>query len=256
MDKRLLGRTGIGVTPIGFGAFKIGRNQGIKYPRSYDLPDEDATAKLLHRVLDLGVNYIDTAPAYGLSEERIGRHLAGRRGEFILSTKAGETFRDGQSTYDFTPAALRSSMENSLRLLRTERVDILFLHSNGDDLRLANDDAIAAQMLRFKEAGQARAVGFSGKLPAGAQAAMNWADVLMVEYHCENTSHDAVMREANQRGIGVVVKKGLGSGRLDATHAIRFVLAHPAVQSVVVGTLNADHLQKNIAAAENPISPP
>ena len=252
MDKRLLGRTGIRVTPIGFGAFKIGRNQGIKYPSSYDLPDEDATARLLNSVVDMGINYIDTAPAYGMSEERIGRHLAGRRGEFTLSTKAGEVFRDGQSFYDFTPAALRTSVANSLRLLRTERVDILFLHSNGDDVRLASDDAIAAQMLRFKEAGQARAVGFSGKLPAGAQAAMNWADVLMVEYHSEDTSHDEVMREAAQRGIGVVVKKGLGSGRLDATHAIRFALAHPAVQSVVVGTLNADHLKTNIAAAESP----
>ena len=79
MVHRRLGRTGRHVSPIGFGAFKIGRNQGIKYASAYDLPDETAVAALLEGVLDLGINLIDTAPAYGLSEERIGRALGNDR---------------------------------------------------------------------------------------------------------------------------------------------------------------------------------
>ena len=73
---RRLGRSNLNVSPIGFGAFKIGRNAGIKYPSAYDLPDQRAVNLLLGGVLDLGITYFDTAPAYGLSEERLGRALA------------------------------------------------------------------------------------------------------------------------------------------------------------------------------------
>ena len=92
MVKRRLGRSAIEVSPIGFGSFKIGRNTGVKYPQAYELPDDDAVAKLTDGLLDLGINYIDTAPAYGLSEERLGAVLSGRRGDVVLSTKVGETF--------------------------------------------------------------------------------------------------------------------------------------------------------------------
>jgi aryl-alcohol dehydrogenase-like predicted oxidoreductase len=71
MQDRTLGRSGIRVSPLGFGAFKIGRNQGIKYPSSYDLPDEKSVSRLLNELLDLGITYIDTAPAYGLSEDAL-----------------------------------------------------------------------------------------------------------------------------------------------------------------------------------------
>src|SRR5438128_1494734 len=75
VDTRPLGSSGIAVTPIGFGAFKIGRNEGIKYPSAYSLPTDAESERLIHQILDLGVNYIDTAPAYGVSEERIGRAI-------------------------------------------------------------------------------------------------------------------------------------------------------------------------------------
>jgi aryl-alcohol dehydrogenase-like predicted oxidoreductase len=113
------------VTPLGFGAFKIGRNQGIKYPSAYDLPDEASVTRLLNEVLDLGINYIDTAPAYGLSEERIGRAIGRRRSKFVLSTKVGETFADGQSTFDFTERGIRESVERSLHRLKTNVIDIV-----------------------------------------------------------------------------------------------------------------------------------
>src|SRR5687768_4809484 len=101
MQHRILGKTGRLVSPIGFGAFKIGRNQGIKYPSGYALPDDVAVERLLNGVLDLGINLIDTAPAYGISEQRIGQFLSHRRNEFTLSTKVGETFEDGHSRYEY-----------------------------------------------------------------------------------------------------------------------------------------------------------
>src|SRR5262245_47651520 len=100
MVRRPLGRTGIQLSPIGFGAFKIGRNQGIKYAQEYNLPSEEDVERLIAGILDLGINYIDTAPAYGTSEERLGRVLGKfRRDDLIVSTKVGETFADGRSTY-------------------------------------------------------------------------------------------------------------------------------------------------------------
>src|SRR3990172_2700606 len=111
MPRRPLGRTGLVVSRLGFGAFKIGRNERVKYPQAYALPDDKTVEALLNGVLDLGINQIDTAPAYGSSEERIGRFLSHRRDEFILSTKVGETFADGASRYDFSRQAGRDSIE-------------------------------------------------------------------------------------------------------------------------------------------------
>jgi aryl-alcohol dehydrogenase-like predicted oxidoreductase len=250
MDPRPLGRTGLSVTPIGFGAFKIGRDAGAKYPRKYDLPDEDAVERLLIGVLDLGINYIDTAPAYGLSEERVGRCLAGRRGEFVLSTKVGERFEAGRSTFDFSAAGVRASVHESLRRLGTDVIDVLFIHSTGDDLGVMNDSDAVATMQDLKRRGHVRAIGLSGKTVEGARAALAWADAIMIQYHADDTSHAEVIAEVAAAGVGVVVKKGLASGHLPAERAVRFVLANPGVASLVVGTLNLEHLRANVRAAE------
>jgi aryl-alcohol dehydrogenase-like predicted oxidoreductase len=102
MRPRPIGQTGLFVSPIGYGSFKIGRNTKTKYPQSYDLPDEDKSIELLRALLPLGITYVDTAPAYGLSEERIGKALASSRSDLVLSTKVGESFENGISTYDFS----------------------------------------------------------------------------------------------------------------------------------------------------------
>ncbi len=249
IKRRPLGQTGFLVSPIGFGGFKIGRNQKTKYQTAYDLPDDRETARLLNALLDLGINYIDTAPAYGASEERIGRHLAQRRSEFVLATKVGETFADGLSAYDFSRDAVRRSIEESLRRLRTPFVDVLLLHSDGRDLWIQDETDAVVVLREFKERGLVRAIGLSGKTVEGAARAFEWADVLMVEYHLDDRSHDAVIAEAAERGIGIVVKKGLASGRLPAESAIRFVLSHPGVATLVIGGLSLDHFRENLAAA-------
>lgn len=250
MDRRTLGRDGPGVSPLAFGALKIGRNEGVKYAAGYALPDDATVSRLLNGVLDLGVNLIDTAPAYGTSEERIGHAISHRRGEYLLCTKAGERFEGGRSRYDFSGAAIAASAEESLRRLRATSVDILLLHSDGRDIEIQErTDAIAA-MRRLKERGLALRIGLSGKTVDGARAALAWADVLMVEYHPQDRSHEAVIAEAAARGVAVLAKKPLRSGSLPPAEALRFVLSNPGVTSAVVGTLSLDHLRDNLASLE------
>lgn len=250
MSARPLGPTGLLVSPVGFGAFKIGRNQGTKYPTAYELPDEDAVARLLNGVLDAGCTQIDTAPAYGLSEERIGRAIGQRRREFVLSTKVGETFEDGRSIYEFSADAVRRSVERSLQRLRTDVLDVVLIHSNGEDRRILTNTDTVPTLQALKSQGLIRAIGLSGKTIEGARLALDWADVLMVEYHLQDRSHEAVITEAGERGLGVVVKKGLASGHLPPAEAIRFALSHPHVTNLVIGGLNLDHFRENLRTAE------
>lgn len=249
MTPRPLGKTVLSVTPIGFGAFKIGRNEKTKYAQAYALPDDRAVAALLNGILDLGVGYIDTAPAYGLSEERIGRLIGHRRKEFTLSTKVGETFENGRSRYDFSAAGVRGSVERSLRRLRTDVLDLVFIHSNDEDAAIQRTTDAVATLRDLKRQGLVRTIGLSGKTVEGVRLALDWADAVMVEYHINDQSHASVIAAAAQRGVGVIVKKGLASGKLPPAEAIGFVLDNAGVTSLVVGGLNLDHIRTNAALA-------
>ena len=254
MNLRPLGRTGLAVSPLGFGAFKIGRNRNVKYPTNYDLPDDRAVERLLNGVLDAGINLIDVAPAYGLAEERIGLAIGHRRDEYVLCTKVGETFAidgDGRpvSTYDFRAANIRTSVEQSLKRLRTDVLDVLLLHSDGRDLFILRETDAVATLMQLKEDGLVRHIGLSGKTAAGHSAALDWADVIMAEYHAGNRGEEVVLTEAAAAGVGVLVKKGLAAGHLEPGPAIRFVLSNPDVSSLVVGGLNLDHIRENIGYA-------
>jgi len=249
MDHRPLGKTGLGVVPLGFGAFKIGRNQGIKYAHGYELPGLSEVQELVDGLLALGVDYFDTAPAYGLSEERLGKTLPAHRDGLVISTKVGELFEDGVSHYDFTDAGVRHSVSRSLARLNRQTLDIVFIHSNGQDDHILHQTDVVSTLKSLKADGVIKNIGFSGKTVAGAAASLAWADVLMVEYHLEDRSHEQIIAEAADQGVGVVVKKGLASGRLPAEQAIEFVLKNPGVSSLIVGGLNLAHIQSNVAAA-------
>ena len=253
MDRHALGSTGLDVTAIGYGAFKIGRNEGIKYPSGYDLPDDDAATTLLQTMLELGIGLVDTAPAYGLSEERVGRALSGRRHEFTLSTKVGESWEDGRSSWDFSPAGMEASVRRSLKRLRCDAVDVLLVHSDGRDLELHETDRVDDTMRGLRERGYTKAIGFSGKTEAGLLRAMDWSDVLMVEYHAEARGLEDVIRAAGDRGVGVLVKKGLGSGHLDPKLALDFLLhespVRDAISSIVIGSLSIERMASNVSKA-------
>jgi aryl-alcohol dehydrogenase-like predicted oxidoreductase len=247
---RPLGKTGLDASAIAFGSFKIGRNEGIKYPDGYDLPDDRACEALLNAVLDLGITLIDTAPAYGIAEERIGTFLSARRDEYLLSSKAGERFEHGVSIYDFSERSLRESAAASLRKLKTDYLDLLLVHTHHDDMSVLNETPAVETFERMKSEGLTRFIGFSGKTVAAAEQALDWADVVMVEFNTQDTSHQDVIRKAHERGVGVLVKKGLASGHLPPEEAIEFVLQSEAVDSLVLGGSNIDHLRANCALAD------
>lgn len=254
MLKRPLGKTGLQLGPIGFGAFKIGRNAKIKYPRPYDLPSDEEVASLLDGLLDLGVDHFDTAPAYGISEQRLGNWFRHRDVPVVVSTKVGELFEDGDSRYVFDEASIRASVANSLRLLHRDVLDMVLIHTPHDDVKVLKETPVVETLQSLKDAGDIRAIGLSGKTPAAAAMALDWADLLMVEFNAEDASHAAVIEQAARRGVGVLVKKGLASGHLTADQAIPFVLNHSGVTSLVVGGLNLKHMSDNLRIAETALS--
>lgn len=269
MELRPLGQTGMRVSPIGLGTVKLGRAEGVKYPSAFTIPSDEEADRLIGAALDLGVNLIDTAPAYGTSEERLGRLLSGRRDRVVLATKAGEAFADGASSFEFNSAAITASVERSLSRLRTDRLDVVLIHSDGVvELEAERMDAAVGALERLKIAGKVRAIGASTKTPDGAMRLLDGSkrslvDVLMLTLNAAYTADVPVIDEAARRGVGVLIKKALASGhaarpqRTVGTNgadpvrdAIGLALARPGVSSVVVGTINPEHLKANIRAAE------
>ncbi len=257
MQHRALGNTGIEVSPIGLGTVKLGRNRGMKYPSGYELPSDERARELLEAARDAGINVIDTAPAYGTSEERLGGLLDGQRDEWVIVTKAGEAFDGVRSTFDFSPVGVRASVERSLRRLRTERVDVVLLHSDGNDVAVIEESGGLGALEELKEQGKVRAIGVSTKTPEGALLAVERCDVVMVTLNPEHLGDLPAIEAARARGVGVLVKKALISGHVGGAHTpeecLRLALTTPGVSSVVVGTINPAHLRANIAAAERAV---
>ncbi|MDZ7686633.1 MAG: aldo/keto reductase [Gammaproteobacteria bacterium] len=249
-EYRQLGSTGITLSPIGLGTVKLGRNTNVKYPKAFDLPDDDTVTKLLATAQRLGINYLDTAPAYGTSEERLGR-LISDRGAWIISTKVGERYDNGTSTFDFSRAATEDSVRASLERLQTSYLDLVLVHSDGNDEAVIGQTDILDTLGQLKSAGHIRAIGVSTKTVTGGLLAIEVADVVMVAYNTEDTSQMPVIERALELEEGILVKKPLASGHADNIgESLRFALAQPAVTSVVVGTINPVHLQANIDALE------
>ncbi len=163
---RELGSTGLSISALGLGTVKLGRNEGVKYPSEFTIPDDRAAADLLALARDLDINLIDTAPAYGNSEERLGALLQGQRGDWIICSKVGEEFCEGQSSFDFSPEHTRFSVERSLRRLGTEVIDIVLVHSDGNDARIIDEFGTLEALADLKQRGLIRAFGMSTKTVA------------------------------------------------------------------------------------------
>jgi aryl-alcohol dehydrogenase-like predicted oxidoreductase len=250
MVRRQLGRTGLIVSSIALGTTKLGRNTGVKYPVDFTLPSDQEVAALLESARQLGVNLIDTAPAYGDSERRLGPFVENHRDDIVLCTKCGEQYVDGRSVYDFSASAILVSVEQSLSRLRTDHVDILLLHSDGHDVEiLTQTDALEA-LSRLKKSGKIRAAGISAKTKAGILEASRTLDVIMAPFSEKESSLTATLEEAHGRGLGVLAIKGLFSGLLEAEPAIEFVLSQPFIDALVLGTIDQTHLTAAVAIAE------
>jgi len=236
------------VAPISLGSVKFGRNTHVKYPNQFDLPSREQTDKLISVAQDLGINLIDTAPAYGSSELRIGELLKGRRQNWLISTKVGEIY-EGDSRYDFSAPHVTRSIHNSLEQLRTDYLDIVLIHCSDNDLNdLKTTDAIA-EILKLQSQGYIRYIGASTKSLSGSLFALAAMDVVMVE-----ADKLAELDKGVTPNGPLMIKKALQSGHSkNFSEGIRSVLSYSQVSTVVVGTINEKHLIENVASAVNAV---
>ena len=250
---RRLGSTDIPVSCLGLGTVKLGRNQGVKYPKSFELPGDEQVIALLDQARELGINFLDTAPAYGSSEERLGQLLQDRA-NWIICSKVGEEFIDGESHFDFSGEHTRHSVERSLRRLRTDYLDLVLIHSSGEDLQILEQTDCLDTLLKLKDEGLIRAIGMSTKTVAGGQRAVALCDAVMVTFNPAATEEEPIIDLADAQGKGVIIKKALGSGHAaelpgGPEQALEFALGKKGVSSVIVGTINAAHLRGNAEVA-------
>jgi aryl-alcohol dehydrogenase-like predicted oxidoreductase len=264
VEQRRFGDTGLQVSAIGLGAGQIGERE---------VGEEDAAA-VLHGALDLGVTLIDTARSYGASEERIGRHLAHRRDEFVLSSKGGAGV---EGLPDWSPEAVTRSIEDSLRRTRSERIDVFHLHScpvdvlRRGDLQDALDAAVNAGKVGVAAySGDNEHLAFAaesarfGSVEASASIADQWNLRHVLDRHPElgaiakRPIANAPWR-FDERPVGHYAELywerlrelDYDFGGLDrAELALRFTAYSPGVHSAIVGTAKLENLRRNLEAAE------
>ncbi len=250
LEQRAFADTGRSVSVLGLGTVKFGRNTGVKYPSGFELPTDAEIEALLDLCLENGINLLDTAPAYGASEERLGQLLGARRDKFFLMTKTGEEFDGANSQYIFTADHTRRSVERSLARLRAERLDCVLVHSSRDDLHVIENTPVLETLARLKEEGKISSFGVSTYTVAGGKRAAELSDAVMVAYHPGYTEEKAVIDHALSLGRAVIVKKGLASGHAGAPGGnIRFILDTPGVTGMVFGSLSPANILSNIKAA-------
>ena len=246
MDQRTLGQTGIEVSELALGTVKFGRIQGLKYPKKSRIPSDKELLELLRAAKDLGINLLDTAPAYGESESRIGKLLAKEISDWIIATKVGEEFDGNQSHFDFSPEAIEASVYRSIKRLGKECLDIVLIHSNGKEEDILLQSGALQKLQDLKARGVIRAVGISYKTRAGAQIAISQnADTLMATLNLSDTSQEDSIKDAHKANIGVLIKKPFDSGHDVGPSNLNFVLSHKEVSSVIIGTTNTQHLKEN-----------
>lgn len=252
-----LGDTGLLASPLGIGTVKWGRTEALKHGY-FELPDDSTLEALLETALAANINLLDTAPAYGIAEERIGRLLGRRRDQFLLFSKTGEIFENGQSRWDFSAEHTRRSVEQSLKRLRTDRLDGVLLHCPRNDLEVLQNSAALETLAELKASGLLRCIGASVATPEGGFHALPHSDVLMIAWSHDYHDQQALIEAAATAGKGVLLKKVFRSGQLPEAeklhgqspveYCLRPAARLPGHPVIIAGTLNPQHLAENIAA--------
>ena len=300
VELRPFGSTGLQVGALGFGAANIGFT---------DISDANMD-RMLRAALELGVNLIDTAAMYGDSEEKIGRALRGRRQRYLLSTKCGRCLPPRRSpngffvraqrklrrlmgleeeyeSLDWHPRALEWSIHRSLRRLKTDCIDILFLHSCSEETLQKTE--VLEVLHRARKSGKVRFLGYSGERPAALHAIQSGHfEALQLSINiADQDGIDTVLPLAIRKGMGVIAKRPLANClwksalrpdpvlyphhqvywerfrelRYDfllndraAEIGLRFTLSVPGAHTAIAGTTNPEHLLENARyAAEGPL---
>jgi aryl-alcohol dehydrogenase-like predicted oxidoreductase len=272
MEKRRLGKTDMDVSVLGFGGAEIG----------YEEASDEAVENLLNGALNAGLNVIDTAECYRDSEEMIGRAASGRRDEFYLFTKCGHP-HGGESAPNWSKDSILQSIERSLKRLKTDKIDIVFLHSCSES-ELHKGEAIEA-LQTARQRGYIRYIGYSGDSRAAHFAAESGAfDALQVSINiADQEAIDLTMPLAREKNLGVIAKRPIanvawktGHKPIDSYHheywerlrklnydflrnddreknvgiALRFALSVPGVHTAIVGTKHPDRWEQNAKLLE------
>jgi aryl-alcohol dehydrogenase-like predicted oxidoreductase len=258
-QRKQIANTGVYVSPLGLGTVKLGRNKGVKYPKNFQIPSDKEALALLAQAWDLGINLLDTAPAYGNSEQRLGELLSQQTNDFVVATKVGETFdvSTSESFYNFTPEFIVASIQQSLKNLRRDALDIVLIHSDGNDKHIIEHYGALETLAELKQQGLIRAIGMSTKTVGGGLLALQQSDLVMVMHNLEYQQEQAVLAQAMLDNKGIFIKKALASGHLTATNSeidivqsnFDFIYANPAVTSIIIGTIDPTHLSDNVTKA-------
>jgi aryl-alcohol dehydrogenase-like predicted oxidoreductase len=284
MEVRTLGRTGLRVSALALGTVELGLDYGIQAPGHFGRPSLAAAAALVDAALAAGINLLDTARAYGESEAVLGQLLHGHRDQVVLATKASAHLPDGSVP---TGGALRQhlvdQLDTSLRLLRTDAVDLWQIH-NVDAAVLAAQETVAETFAAMQAAGKIRWRGgsfYGAQLPVQALQ-LDLFDVIQVTYSVfDQRIVEHVLPLAQAQGVGVMVRSVLLKGALTeradylpehlavlrersrqfrelvamhapeltpAQAALAFALANQQIGSVLVGMRTVDELESNLPA--------
>ncbi|MEO8376659.1 MAG: aldo/keto reductase [Candidatus Sumerlaeota bacterium] len=267
MDYRPFGKTGLKVSALSLGASHVG-SQSVS---------EDEAGRFLNAVLDKGINLVDTARMYGLSEERIGRHIAHRRKDYVLTSKCGYKI---PGTEDWTPECVTKGIDHALGLMKTDVIDVMHLHSCSLDVLKKGD--VTKALLNAKHAGKIRFAAYSGENEERAFAIESGAfDVIQTSISiCDQRVIEEALPELSNRGIGVIAKRPIANAfwrhetqpsgdygepywlRAKAMNlqppagmpwdefALRFSAFFPGVHTVIAGTSKLANLERNLAIIE------
>ncbi|MBK7917371.1 MAG: aldo/keto reductase [Chloroflexi bacterium] len=272
MEKRTLGKTNLEISRLGLGLSELGYR--------LTLAEEAQASQILNGALDAGINFLDTSACYNISEELIGRTVAHRRDEFVLATKCGHV-AGGYQGQDWTAQTITDSIDRSLKRLKTDRLDLVQLHSCGVSV-LQKGEAIEA-LLAAQKAGKTRFVGYSGDNEAALWAVNSGLfDTLQTSYNLvEQHARRELFPAAQAQNMGIIIKRPIANAAWGAESspsgyadeyfhrarqmlavgpiagapenrillALGFALAHEAVDTAIVGTHNPRHLAANIALA-------
>ncbi len=276
MLKNRLGRTGLEVSQLGYGSM------GLRGPRTWGqrvVSDEDAD-RFLNLVLDSGINLIDTAPDYGISEQRIGQFISSRRDEFYLATKCGcdpiQHVDHLETQHVWTKEVITRNLETSLSRLRTNQIDLFQFH--GGDAATLQREGLIDLLLDFRSQGLIRFIGVSSSLPyLPALIKLSVFDTFQIPYSCLAPQHHDLIARAAESGAGIIIRGGIAQGGPDAEIqrpalndiwirakldeilppgmpraelVLRYTLSHPHCHTTIVGTCNQQHFADNLAAVQ------
>lgn len=237
MEYRVLGKTGLKISRLGFGGIPIQR------------VDEEQTKALILKAREANINFIDTARAYTVSEEYLGYALEGIRQDFVLASK----------TYSRSKEAAAKDIETSLKNLRTDYIDLYQIHnpSAAELEQVQRPDGALQALIEAKEQGKIGHIGLTLHSVELFEQAVDfpWVETLMFPYNIVETQGEEMIRVCKERNIGFIAMKPLAGGAIDdATMALSFIAQNDGVTVVIPGMATAEEMTQNIQAVSNPVA--